>query len=112
MLALEAIGAARFDPAGEVLLFERYSPFECQSDFGRQFVAGELRSKIYRADLESDAKSSGSSRAHSDEPHLRDSLRGPDVAGRPLVGERPSTAGGTLPYSGSSSSGGKPEPSQ
>ena len=55
MLALETLGAARFDPSGEVLLFERFGPFERQSDFGRQFVIGELRSKIHRADLKGDA---------------------------------------------------------
>src|SRR3546814_15683330 len=51
MLALESIGKARFDPEGDVLVFERYGLFEGQSDFGRQFVIGELRSKIYRVDL-------------------------------------------------------------
>lgn len=51
MLALESIGSTRFDPSGDILLFERHGPFEAQSDFGRQFVIGELRSKIYRADL-------------------------------------------------------------
>src|SRR3546814_17321553 len=51
MLALESIGKARFDPEGDVLVFERYGLFEGQSDFGRQFVIGELRSKIYREDL-------------------------------------------------------------
>src|SRR3546814_20120881 len=51
MLALESIGKARFDPEGDVLVFERYGLFEGQSDFGRQFVIGDLRSKIYRTDL-------------------------------------------------------------
>src|SRR3546814_17436253 len=51
MLALESIGKSRFDPEGDFLVFERYGLFEGQSDFGRQFVIGELRSKIYRVDL-------------------------------------------------------------
>src|SRR3546814_12975557 len=51
MRALESIGKARCDPEGDVLVFERYGLFEGQSDFGRQFVIGELRSKIYRVDL-------------------------------------------------------------
>lgn len=55
MLALEQIGAARFDPSGERLIFERYDPFERQSAFGRQFVIGEHRSKIYAVDLRRDA---------------------------------------------------------
>lgn len=55
MLAVESIGEARFDPSGQRLIFERYGPFDQQSDYGRSFVLGELRSKIYAVDLTSDA---------------------------------------------------------
>ncbi len=51
MLSVESIGKARFDPSGERLIYERYGPFDRQSDYGRQFVIGELRSKIYGVDL-------------------------------------------------------------
>lgn len=52
MLALESIGSARFGPSGETLLFERLGPFEKQSDFGRPYVIGQHRSRIYRVDLQ------------------------------------------------------------
>lgn len=52
MLALESIGSARFNPSGETLLFERHGPFESQSDFSRPYIMGQLRSKIYRIDLD------------------------------------------------------------
>lgn len=54
MLALESIGSARFDPSGETLLFERFGPFGEQADFGRPYVIGQHRSRIYRADLQVD----------------------------------------------------------
>jgi dipeptidyl aminopeptidase/acylaminoacyl peptidase len=55
MLSVESIGAARFDPSGQRLIFERYGPFDRQSNYGRQEVIGEHRSKIYAVDLSGNA---------------------------------------------------------
>lgn len=51
MLSVESIGAASFDPSGQRLVFERHGPFDRQSNYGRQSVIGEHRSKIYAADV-------------------------------------------------------------
>lgn len=51
MFAVEAFGTVRFDPTGGKLLFERHGPFDRQASFGRQAVAGQLRSKVYVIDL-------------------------------------------------------------
>src|SRR5262245_57531959 len=56
MLRLEEIGKVRFDAKGQHIIFERYGPFEQQSDFSRSFVRGEYRSKLYVADLDSQAE--------------------------------------------------------
>ena len=52
MLRTEAIGKVRFDPEGRYLVFERYGPFDAQSDFGRPLVIGQMRSRLFRFDLE------------------------------------------------------------
>ena len=52
MLSTEAVGKVRFDPAGRYLVFERYGPFDAQSDFGRPLVIGQMRSKLYGFDLD------------------------------------------------------------
>ena len=52
MLRLEEIGKVRFGPDGDRLFYEHYGPFEAQSEFGRSFVRGEHRSKLYRVDLD------------------------------------------------------------
>jgi len=51
LLSLESIGTARFNPSGDHLIFERFGPFDQQSDFSRFFVIGEQRSKLYVVDL-------------------------------------------------------------
>lgn len=51
MLRVEEIGKVRFDVRGRRLIFERLGPYEEQGDFGRPFVKGGARSKIYAADL-------------------------------------------------------------
>lgn len=53
MLRTEAIGKVRFDPGGQNLIFEHYGPFDAQSDYGRHLVIGQMRSKLYRYDLQS-----------------------------------------------------------
>lgn len=55
MLRLEQIGKVRFDPSGEHLIFEHYGPYDQQSDYSRYWIRGEMRSRIYIADLTKDA---------------------------------------------------------
>lgn len=51
MLQLEEFGRARFADGGNVLLFERFAPFEEQTDFSLSYLAGQTRSKLHRLDL-------------------------------------------------------------
>ena len=51
MLRLEEFGAVNFDKSGDALFFEYFGPYEEQADFGRTFVLGGTRSKIYWVDL-------------------------------------------------------------
>ncbi|WP_162806690.1 S9 family peptidase [Sphingosinicella terrae] len=54
VLSVESFGSVRFDPTGRRLLFEYLEPFERQADFGRDYVPGQLRGRIYVLDLQAE----------------------------------------------------------
>lgn len=53
MLSVESLGYVRFDPSGRMLVFEQLGAFDQQADFGRDYIQGQLRSRIHAVDLQS-----------------------------------------------------------
>lgn len=51
MLTVESFGTVRFTPSGDVLVFEHLRGFEDQAEFSRDYVRGQLRTRLYRFDL-------------------------------------------------------------
>src|SRR3546814_10810274 len=56
LLHLEDIGAAQFSPDGKRLYFEHFTRFDAQPGFNREWVRGQLRSRLLMADVGGNAE--------------------------------------------------------
>src|SRR3546814_6114743 len=84
LLHLEDIGAAQFSPDGKRLYFEHFTRFDAQPGFNREWVRGQLRSRLLMADVGGNAEAAP---AFAQQPDAGYTLAGLSPDGRRLRSE-------------------------